>query len=154
MLSTIEIVESVARPAAVIPFSIPRDAIQEVMGAAIAEVIEVALRQGIGPAGPVFSHHFRMEPDRFHFEVGVPVSGPVTPEGRVLAGELPGAARVLRTVYTGPYDGLGEAWGQFTGQIEADGHSTAPNLWECYLTNPEECPDPAAYETELNRPLL
>jgi hypothetical protein len=27
-------------------------------------------------------------------------------------------------------------------------------LWECYLSGPESSTDPAAWSTELNRPLL
>ena len=57
------------------------------------------------------------------------------------------------TVYHGPYEGLPEAWGEFMDWIEKSGLSTAPDLYECYLTNPEENPDPATWRTELNRPL-
>jgi effector-binding domain-containing protein len=152
MLSPLTIVQTGARPAAVIRFTIPREKIREVMGPAIGEVIATAQAQGIGPAGPVFSHHFRMSPDIFDFEVGVLVSAPVTPTGRVVASELP-AAKVVRTIYTGPYEGLGDAWGEFIDQLEAAGHKPAPNLWECYLTDPASTPDPADTQTELSRPI-
>lgn len=140
-------------PAAVIAITIPREQIREVMGAAIAEVIEAAAAQGIGPAGPVFSHHFDMQPGIFNFEVGVPVSGVLKPVGRVQAGALP-ATKVVRTIYTGPYEGLGAAWGEFIDQLEAAGHQPAPNLWERYLTDPATTPDEARHQTELNRPIL
>jgi effector-binding domain-containing protein len=67
-------------------------------------------------------------------------------------GERP-AARVARTVYHGPYVGLGPAWGEFGAWIAAEGHTPAPDLWECYLTGPESGPDPSGWRTELNRPL-
>lgn len=153
MLDEPQILLTEAQPAAVIRFSIPRDQIREVMTQAIGEVIRTASEQGIGPVGPVFSHHERMEPEMFHFAVGVPISGPLLPKGRVVAGELP-AARVIRTIYHGGYEGLHDAWGQFGDLIEAAGHKTAPNLWERYLSDPATTPNEADYQTELNRPLL
>src|SRR5207248_2700130 len=109
--------------------------------------------QGIGPTGPVFSHHFKMDPNVFDFEVGVPVTKPVTSVGRVHPSQLP-AVRVARTNYRGPYEGLGEAWGEFCQWIETNGHTSAPNLWEFYVKGPESGPDPTKWCTELNRPLV
>jgi effector-binding domain-containing protein len=153
MLDPLQIVKTTAQPAAVIHFTIPRDQIRDVMGPAIMEVMAAASAQSIGPAGPVFTHHFEMKPDVFNFEVGVPVTSPVKPVGRVFGSEIP-AATVARTVYTGPYEGLGDAWGEFMDQIEAAGHKEADNLWECYITGPESSPDSATWRTELNRPLI
>jgi effector-binding domain-containing protein len=153
MLDKPQIVRTTAQPAAVIRLTIPRAEIRKVMGPGIAELLAAVSAQGIAPAGPVFSHHFRMDPDTFDFEVGVPVTAPVSATGRVKAGELP-AATVARTVYHGDYEGLGAAWGEFIGWITAEGHTPAPNLWECYVTGPESSPDPAAWRTELNRPLI
>lgn len=141
------------QPAAVIHLTIPRDEIQTAMGPAIAEVIEAVISQGIGPAGPVFAHHFGMEPGIFNFHVGVPVHGPVTPAGRVKAAELP-AAQVARTVYTGPYEGLGEAWERFVDQLKAGGYQLGPSLWERYLTDPPQVPDASQHQTELNHIIL
>jgi effector-binding domain-containing protein len=94
-----------------------------------------------------------MDPEVFDFELGVPVTRAVEPSGRVIPGKLP-AARVARTVYHGPYEGLGAAWGEFEQWITAAGHSPAPDLWEFYVRGPESSPDPADWRTELNRPLL
>jgi effector-binding domain-containing protein len=82
----------------------------------------------------------------------VPVDGPVKAAGRVTPGRLP-ATTVARTVYRGPYEGLGSAWGQFMAWIAAQGHTPAQDLWEVYAAGPESGPDPAAWRTELNRPL-
>lgn len=147
------LIRSEAQIAAVIHITVPRDQIQEVMGPAIMEVIETVKSQGIGPAGPVFAHHFGMTPGIFNFEVGVPVSAPVQATGRVKAGELP-ATNIMRTVYTGPYEGLGDAWGEFQDLVEAAGRTLGPNLWERYLSGPESSPDSSTYRTELNQPVL
>ena len=152
MLDQSQIVQTQAQPTAVIRLTVPRSEIRQVMGPAIAEAMAAAAAQGVGPAGPVYSHHFKMDPDVFDFEVGVPVSGPIQPTGRVVASQLP-AATVARTIYRGDYEGLGAAWGEFCQWISAQGHKAADNLWERYLVGPETSPDPAKWETELNRPV-
>jgi effector-binding domain-containing protein len=153
MIDTPQITESELRTTAVIHLTIPRSEIRNVMGPAIREVMEAVMAQGIGPAGPVFSHHFEMNPDIFDFEVGVPVTSPVTPVGRVQPSQLP-AIKVARVVHHGGYEGLGAAWGQFDGWLKAHGHQTDLDFWECYVAGPESSPNPAEWRTELNRPLL
>lgn len=153
MIDTPQIVQTESRQTAVIRFTIPKAEIQQVMGPAIGEVLATVAAQGIGPAGPVFSHHFRMHPDLFDFEVGVPVHSPVSPTGRVIASQLP-AATVARTNYRGSYEGLGPAWGEFCEWLAAAGQPTAENVWEYYVKGPESSPNPADWITEFNRPLV
>lgn len=153
MLSPLSLVRTEAVPAAAIRLTVSRDQIQEVMCPAITEVIDAVVAQGIGPAGPLYTHHFRVDPDRFDFEVAVPVSGPLQPVGRVVSTETPAADRVARVIYTGPYEGLEAAWGDFMGLIGEAGHQPGPNAWESYLTDPATTPNPADHRTELNRPI-
>src|SRR5262249_37155743 len=100
------------QPTAVIRFTIPREEMKNVMGPAIGELMSTVAAQGVKPVGPVFTHHFRIEPGIFDFEVGVPVAAPIHPAGRVVASKLP-AATVARMVHQGPYDGLESAWIEF-----------------------------------------
>ncbi len=153
MIDTPHITQSEPQTTAIIRFTIPRAEIRNVMGPGMAELKAAVAAQGITPAGPMFSHHHRMDPDTFDFEIGVPVTQPVAPAGRVEPGQLP-AAKVARTVYRGPYEGLGTAWGEFSALLAANGHTPGPNLWELYVAGPESNPDPATWRTELNRPLL
>ena len=67
--------------------------------------------------------------------------------------QLP-SMRVARTVYHGGYAGLAAAWGEFETWIAANGHKSAPDLWECYVLGPESNSDPANWRTELTRPLI
>lgn len=152
MIDEPKVVETQVQRAAVIHLTIPRDKIQEEMGPGYHELMTTLKEQGITPTGPWFSHHFRMDPAVFDFEIGVPVSADVKPSGRVKAGELP-AARVARTVYRGGYEGLGPAWGEFDAWLKNEGHNTAGDLWEVYAAGPETGPDSSNYQTELNRPL-
>jgi len=153
MIDKPQIVQTVAQHTAIIHLTIPREEIRNVMGPGLGEVMAAVAAQGISPAGPWFTHHLRMDPDTFDFELSVPVTSPISPSGRVQAGQLP-AATVARTIYHGPYEGLGSAWAEFDAWITAQGHASGPDLWECYLAGPESNSDPASWRTELNRPLV
>ncbi len=142
-LETPQITQTPAQLTATIRLTIPRQEIRKVMGPGIGEVMAAVAAQGVGPAGPWFTHHFRMDPDTFDFEVGVPVMVPVAAAGRVKPGLAP-ATKVVRTVYHGDYEGLGAAWGEFDTWTAAKGHTPGPDLWECYLAGPESNADPAA----------
>ncbi len=152
MIETPRIAQLEAAPTAVVRLRIPREQMMQTFGPAIEEVMSTLGAQGVAPTGPVFAHHFRMEPGLFDFEIGVPVARPIAAAGRVEPAERP-AVRVARTVYHGPYEGLPDAWGEFHSWIETHGHAYAPDIWECYLEGPHSKPDPADYRTELNRPL-
>ncbi|MDB5578202.1 MAG: transcriptional regulator, effector-binding domain/component [Bradyrhizobium sp.] len=153
MIDTPHITRTAAQLAAVIRITIPREEIRHVMGPGIGEILAAIAAQGIAPAGPVFSHHLTIDPATFDFELGVPVTTAVTPAGRVKPGRLP-AVTVARTVYHGPYEDLGAAWAEFVKWIADNGHTPAPDVWESYVAGPESSPDPAAWRTELNRPLI
>ena len=152
MLDKPQIVQTTAQPTAVIHLVVPRDEIRNVMGASHRELMEAVAAQGVVPAGPWFTHHFKVPDETFDFEIGVPVQTPIAAAGRVRPGELP-ATRVARTVYHGPYEGLGSAWGEFMSWIGAQGQAPAQDLWEVYVAGPESGPDPTTWRTELNRPL-
>lgn len=153
MLEKPQVAKTTAQPIAFIRVTVPRSEIRQVMGPGCQELFAAVAAQGSAPAGPWFTHHLRMDPQVFDFEISVPVVAPIAPKGRVRAGERP-AVRVVRSVYQGPYEGLGAAWGEFDAWIAAEGHRAGPELWECYVVGPESSPDPAAYRTELSRPLL
>jgi effector-binding domain-containing protein len=153
MIDEPEIVQTQVQPIARIRLTVPRDEIREVMGPGYTELMDTLAVQGVAPTGPWLTHHLRMDPEVFDFEIGVPVAEPITPTGRVEAGELP-AARVARTVYHGSYEGLGPAWGELDAWLAAEGHAPRGDLWEVYVAGPESGPDPSGWRTQLNRPLV
>jgi effector-binding domain-containing protein len=152
MLATPQIVDTEIQEAAVIRLTIPRSEMMKEFGPAVGELMRALAAQGVEPVGAIFAHHLKMSPEAFDFELGVKVSTPVKATGRVKPGHLP-AARVARTVYSGPYDGLPSAWGEFNTWMKANGHAQAENLWEVYSIGPQSTPDPGSWRTELNRPL-
>ena len=152
MIETPQIIQTQAQAAAVIHLTVARSDMMKVFGPAVGELMAALAAQDVEPVGAVFAHHLKMSPDTFDFELGVRVTSPVKASGRVKPGELP-AAKVARTIYSGPYEGLPSAWGEFTTWIEANGDEPAEDLWELYSVGPQSSPDPANWRTELNRPL-
>ncbi len=153
MIDTPQIIQTTALHAAIIHLTIPRSEMRTAMGPGIGEVMAAVKAQGIGPAGSWFTHHLKMDPATFDFEICVPVTTPVKPVGRVKAGEWP-AMTVVRTVLCGGYEGLGVAWGEFGTWLQANGHKTGSDLYECYTAGPESGPDPANWRTELSKRLI
>jgi len=153
VLDVPRITTTAAQLTAVIHLTIPRVEIRNVMGPGLAELKAAIATQGIAPTGPWFTHHLRMDPLVFDFEICLPVTKPVGAAGRMKPGQLH-ATTVARTVYHGDYQGLAAAWGEFDGWIAANGHKPRGDLWECYLVGPESSPNPGDWRTELNRPLI
>jgi effector-binding domain-containing protein len=152
MLEATQYLTLPAQPVAAIQLRIPRSEIQHVMGPGIQEVYGALGAQGIAPAGPWMTHHFRMAPDVFDFEICVPVAQAVAPTGRVKPGVL-APCKVARTQYRGPYEGLGQAWGEFRARLGKDGQNIAEALREAYLVGPETTGNSAEFVTELTQEL-
>lgn len=148
-----QVVMSEPAETAVIRIVVPRDEMQSVMGPAFGEILRVVADQGIGPDGPMYAHHTRMNVNIFEFAIGVPVREAVRPVGRVERGEIP-AVSVVRSIYRGPYERLSRAWAEMDAWVRESGRTPRPDLWERYLRGPESGDDPWLWETELNRPLI
>jgi effector-binding domain-containing protein len=140
------IVRTVTQPAAVIHVTVAKDKIREVMGPGLKELRDTLAAQGIEPTGPWFTHHLKLDPSQWDFEIGLPINAPIKPQGRVNPGELP-ALTAARTIHHGGYEDLGSAWGELMSWIDAEGHVAASSLWEVYL-------DEKPCRTELTRPLV
>lgn len=153
MLETPQIIHTTRLVSAVISITVLRERIREVMWPGLEELRATIAAQGIDVIGPWFTHHWRTDPEVFDFEICVPVAAPVVAVGRMKPSEWP-AMRVARTVYSGPFEGLSDAWGEFGDWIDAGGYKRAADLWERYLVGPETSPDPANWRTELTRPLV
>lgn len=150
MLETPELIDVTPQTTAVIRLNIPCEECPEHFGPAVAELFAELARQGISPAGPMFDHHFTPPVSHFDFEIGIPTSAPVSPNGRVVASERP-AFRAARAVLIGEYEQLPDAWPEFMKWFAQQGLQPAADLWQIFVSGPESDPDPATYRTELIR---
>ena len=149
MIDEPRIIEVSAQAAAGIHLTIPAMEMGKYMDPAIREILQVLSDQGQRPAGPLFSYHLRRPSETFDFELGFPIAKPIEPKGRVRMIERP-AARVARTVYTGPYEGLISGWKALEKWAREHNLSESGRFWESYLTNPDQESDPHKWRTELN----
>jgi len=152
MIETPRLTTTAAQPIAYIELKATWDNIQSVMHDGLDELRSVLQAQGIAQTGPWFTHHFRRPEASFHYEMCFPVSTPVRPVGRVQRGTTP-SLRVVRTIYHGGYDQLGEGWGEFCEWIGRSGLSVRDDLYEAYLVGMETGDDASKYRTELTCPL-
>lgn len=153
MIETPQIVATAGQPVAALHICTPRSEMRNVMGPGIQEAMAAVQAQGVGPIGPWFAHHHEITAERFDFDICVPVSASIDPVGRVRPWTRP-ALDVVRTVYQGPYEGLGDAWQAFDDWIAAKGVQAASDVYERYLVGPESTADATRYRTELSRPLV
>lgn len=152
------LIDSPEMPAAITPQTSSWESFPRVMSETINNLSAALKDAGLKPEGPLFVRYLEMSSEKLVFEVGFPIAGPVPQHAYFQAGSLP-EARVIRTVYTGPYDGLFQAWQAFDEVYQAPAfqreHGMKPraDFWECYLVGPHTESNPNAYQTELCRPL-
>lgn len=153
MIEPLRILQTRPQLTASIPIRVPREAIRNVMGPGLAELKAAVAAQNVAITGPWFTHHFRNPGEVFDFEICLPVATSVAPVDRMKPGQW-SAMKIVQTTYAGGYEGLGHAWGEFIGLIEAAGHMTADGLYESYAVGPEMNSDPSAWRTVLSKELL
>ncbi len=137
---------------AAIPLRIPRAEMMASFGSAVHELLATLAAQGLAPSGPLVAYHRRPEPELFDFEVAFPVSGALTPTGRVVASTVP-AGTVAVAVHKGEYDSIAESWKALDAWLAEQGRTPAGDFWEVYSVGPEEGRDPSEWRTLLHRRL-
>jgi effector-binding domain-containing protein len=124
----------------------------------LGEIFAWLGQQGITPAGAPFMrfHVINME-SKLDIELGVPVASALSGNGHIQAGVLP-AGRYASLVYTGIGNGFAGNkalidWAKAKGIIwdrwDDENGDAFRSRYETYLTNPDDEPDPAKWETEV-----
>ncbi|GAA1871504.1 GyrI-like domain-containing protein [Pseudonocardia ailaonensis] len=151
-MSTPELITTTATPTAVVREVVAMSELAPFYDRAFSVLPTTVAGQGVAITGPAFGHYFGMPGETVDLAAGFPTDRPVTPEGDVVAGELP-AGRVARLVHAGSFDGLGEAWQALGAWIAEQGLTPGGEFWEVYVTEPSPDMDPADLRTELNWPV-
>jgi effector-binding domain-containing protein len=136
---------------AVVHMTIPPDAIAQAMGRALPAAFEAVGRSGGQPAGPPFAKYFAFG-ESIEFEAGVPVTTPFAGDGEVRPGEIGGCEAAV-AMHIGPYDTLEETYAELESWVTAQGRSVSGPMWELYLTDPDEEPDPSTWRTQIFCPV-
>ncbi len=147
------------QPYAAIKVLVTMAEIGDVVPPLVGEVFGWLARHAVAPAGPPFWKYNVIEMARqLEIEVGVAVAQPIIGDDRVIAGVLP-AGTYATSLHVGRPETLIDAtrdlldWGAREGITwdkldSVEGERWAARL-EFYLTNPDDEPDMAKWETEL-----
>jgi effector-binding domain-containing protein len=159
MISEPKVEERAAQPYVAVRTRVPMPNWGHLLPGLWGEVFGWLDRQGVEPAGPPLIRYLVIEMQtELEIDVGVPVARALASDGRITADVLP-AGRYATLVYTGDYAGLVGAtaalldWGAAQG-LAWDSHPGPRGdefgaRFESYLTDPQEEPDPAQWQTEL-----
>jgi effector-binding domain-containing protein len=149
MLSAMRIETIEARATLVMRHAVTMESLPSVMGPSFEAVAGAFANAAQVPDGPPFALYHQIDDDGIDLEAGLAghLDANEIPTG-VEVSQLPGG-EVAVALYTGTYDGLADAWGQFSDWIEAQGRELAMPIWEVYVTDPDEEDDPEAFRTEL-----
>jgi effector-binding domain-containing protein len=140
------------QPIATIRSVTPAARVSAALGQILPEVWAYVAGQGKQPAGPPFTRYHGDFTETVELEAGLPVAEPIEGNGRVQAGELPGGP-VASIMHIGHYDTLSETYDALAVWMAAEGRVPGGPFWEVYLTDPQEVPDPAEWQTEIICPL-
>ena len=127
---------------------VEHDHIAAALGEILPHVFGYAMKNQIAFAGPPLCRYRDWGAAMVTLEAGLPVVPGASAGDGVELGELPGGDAAV-TIHTGPYDTLRDAHAAVDRWLAANGLEPAGDLWESYLTDPGEVPDPAEWKTEI-----
>lgn len=105
------------------------------LGGAFTEVMAAVAQQGRQITGMPFGRYRPAGDGSFDVEAGFPVDAPLTAQGRVEPGTLPGGP-TASVVHRGAYDTVAAAYETVVRAVEESGGRVTGAPWECYLDEP------------------
>jgi effector-binding domain-containing protein len=151
-MSEFSLLERIPQPTAVVRSTIAVSEIPNFLGHAYEAVMRVLAMQGITPAGEPFAYYLGAPTTTVDLEAGFPVAAPCARSGEVIPGQLPGGT-VATATHVGPYETMVDTYQHLTSWITAQGLVPREGMWEIYLTDPQEEPDPTKWRTQIFWPV-
>jgi len=151
-MTEIKLTEHDEQTTAVVRERVPVAELPRFFGRALHRAMTAVQAQGRHPVGPPFSLYHGMPTDAVDMEAGFPVDAPIAPADGVTSGVLPGG-KVAEATHVGPYDTLGETYDEVLGYLRQQGLTPAADMWEVYLSDPQQEPDPATWRTQVFWPV-
>ncbi len=122
--------------------------IGDTLGELLPGVFQYISQKGLAFAGPPTCRYCDWSATHVTLEAGLPVAGPDSGDGDIIAGTLP-AGPAATTIHIGPYDLLSKAHGAVETWMAENKLKSAGDPYEIYLTDPGQVPDPAEWQTEI-----
>lgn len=147
----IEIVEVPRQRCACLRTRAPLAEVPGRMGQMFHELQQRASARGLTMAGPPFARYHDHDPAAVDFEVGMPIGEDASSDDGLCVCTMGGTAATA--LHVGPYEQLEETFAEVLAWLAARDHAPAGPMWEVYLTDPRQVPDPAEYRTQVYVPL-
>lgn len=141
-----------AQQTAAIRRTVPMAELTTVFDAGFSSVMQAVTEEGATVTGPPFGYYHSMPGETVDVTIGFPVSTAVE-AGEVHPFELPGGRAVVGT-HIGPYDQLEGTYGELMTWVTMKGLQLGEGMWEQYVSDPADEPDPATWQTLIVWPLL
>jgi len=149
-MTGVSIVDHVAQPTAGVRQRVLMSELSAFFARAFGATLAVVTAQGAQVAGPPFGKYYGTPTDVVDVEAGFPVTAPITAEGDVVPGTLPGG-RVAEAMHVGAYADLDATYAQIRRHAADAGVELGPIMWESYLSDPSV--DATAQLTRVSWPL-
>ena len=149
----IEVEKLTAQKALAIRTRVRPEELSDELARIFPEVFQFAMSEQAGVSGMPFARYLIDSASELEIEAGVPVSTTVRGNGRIMPIELPAGPAAVATHF-GPYSGLSGAREALRAWLRENGKSAADPMWEEYISDPGDEPDPAKWETRLCQPIL
>lgn len=151
-MTNIHLVEREEQRTAAIRERVPISELPQFFDRVYHQTMAAMEAQGLRPTGPPFAKYYGKPTDAADVEAGFPVDRPVAEGDGVIAGTLPGG-KVVEAVHVGPYDTMERTYDAMVAWVAERGLTPSEVMWETYLSDPRENPDPATWRTEIYWPV-
>ncbi|WGF91203.1 SRPBCC family protein [Aequorivita marisscotiae] len=136
-----------------------QDAVNEKMTPLMNEVLKFVKQHNLNMAGNPFTIYNEIDNanNTVIFSAGIPVKEQViTPEGSPVVCGFMDPVTTIKISLKGNYEHLSEAYLKGRQYITENGHEidTTRKMFEVYVTDPEEVPNPANWVTEIYIPII
>ncbi len=125
--------------------------LKQTMGQSFGAVAQYLGELGQAPAGPPFAAYHNMDMQNLDVELGFPVAKVLPGKGQIQAGQIP-AGTVASCLYTGPYEGLAQAYEALSQWMKDKGCEATGVAYEMYLNDPSQTP-PQQLQTLIMFPI-
>jgi effector-binding domain-containing protein len=151
-MTEIKIIQRDEQPTAAVRERVPVSELPQFFDRVYHQTMAALQAQGLHPTGPPFAKYYGVPTDSADVEAGFPASGPVTATDGVVAGTLPGGS-VVEAMHVGPYDTMEKTYHEMVAWIAQKGLTPSDVMWETYLSDPQQEPDPATWRTQIFWPV-
>ena len=148
-----EIVEQVGTPTIGIRRTIPVDQMQEFFSDSYGRLFEEIGSSNLVVTGAPYGRYRGIPSDTYDVEAGVPIAEPTTSHDEFVAGQLP-EVEAVEFIHVGPYDTLRQSYDAIGTWMSEQDIIPGAEMWEMYLSDPMEEPDPSKWETKIVWPVV